>query len=122
MNKLGWLFKTVFDANRERSLNTIERRMGKLSEEHGELWEAYLNVTSANNGKNKTWHDVREEAIDSVIVALDVMATRLPIDEGKTDEEIEEEIVEVVNVKMEKWKKTKTCKTDAVSEDATDAN
>jgi len=114
MTDLGWFFNKVFVANRERNIGTLIRRIGKLSEENGELWEAYLNVTSLNNGKKKTWEDVREESIDLAIVALDVVATRLPIDEGKTDKEIQTEIVAVIEAKLKKWAISKTCKSDAI--------
>ena len=116
MTDLGWLYDKIFDANIERSTGTLIRRIGKLAEEYGELWEAYLNVTSLHNGKEKTWDDVREEGIDVAIVALDIVATRLPTDEGKTEEEMRQEIVEMVNKKLEKWKISNTAKKDAVSE------
>ena len=51
MNDLGWLYDQIFNANPERSTATLIRRIGKLAEEYGELWEAYLNTTSAHNGK-----------------------------------------------------------------------
>lgn len=116
MTELGWLYDQIFNANLERSTQTLIRRMGKLAEEYGELWEAFLNVTSLNNGKNKTWNDVREEGVDLAIVALDIVATRLPTDAGKTDEEMRAEIVAMVNKKLEKWAHTKTAQSDAVSE------
>lgn len=116
MTDLGWFYDRVVDANRERSTKTLIRRIGKLGEELGELWEAFLNVTSLTNGKNKTWEDVREEAVDLVIVGIDVLATRLPIDEGKSDEEIRAEIMNVIEEKLLKWQVSKTCKADAVSE------
>ncbi len=118
MSYLGWLYDVVVDANRERSFGTLWRRIAKLGEEYGEIWEAYLNVTSAQNGKGKTWEDVREELVDITIVAIDTLATRLPIDEGKTDEEIKDEIMAVLKKKLDKWEISKTCKTDAVSEDS----
>ena len=117
MTDLGWLYDKIFDANPERSIQTLIRRIGKLAEECGELWEAYLNVTSRHNGKNKTWDDVREESIDVAIVALDIVATRLPIDEGKTEEEMREELIDMINKKLEKWKISSAAKQDAVSEE-----
>lgn len=65
----------IRDANPERSRDTLSRRMFKLNEEFGEHAEAYLNVTSKNNGKGKTWDDVREEIADTLIVAVDVALT-----------------------------------------------
>ena len=116
MTDLGWFFDKVYDANRERTLRTLGRRFGKIGEENGEIWEAYLNVTSLNNGKDKTWENVREEMVDLAIVAIDVLATRLPIDHGKTDEEVQAEIMKIIEMKLAKWEVTKTCQTDAVSE------
>jgi NTP pyrophosphatase (non-canonical NTP hydrolase) len=115
MTDLGWFYDKINDANPNRRLGTLWRRMAKLAEEYGELWEAYLNVTSANNGKNKTWEDVREESIDVVIVAIDIAATRLPIDQGKSDEEVRKEIAKILLLKLAKWEKTNTAMTDAVS-------
>lgn len=117
MTDLGWFFNKVYDANLERTTKTLIRRIGKLAEEYGELWEAFLNVTSLHNGKNKSWRDVREEAIDLAIVSLDIVATRLPGDEGKTDEELCLEIIEIIETKLVKWDKTKIAKRDAVSEE-----
>ena len=117
MTNLGWLYDKIFEANTGRSMKTMIRRIGKLAEEYGELWEAYLNVTSLHNGKDKTWDDVREEAVDVAIVALDIVATRLPTDAGKNEEQVRQEIVDMVNKKLEKWKKTSTEKKDAVSEE-----
>lgn len=65
-------------ANDTREATNIGRRLIKLNEEIGEHAEAYLNASSTNNnGKNKTWDDVREEAADCVIVAVDVALTPL---------------------------------------------
>lgn len=114
MSELGWLYDKIFEANPGRNEQTLIRRIGKLAEEYGELWEAYLNVTSMNNGKNKTWDDVREEAVDVAIVALDIVATRLPTDEGKTEEEIRKEIADMLTKKLEKWRVSSTAKKDAV--------
>lgn len=115
--ELGWLYDQIFDANLKRSTRTLMRRAGKMGEEYGEFWEAFLNVTSLHNGKNKTWEDVREELVDMVIVSIDLVATRLPTDEGKTEEEMREEIITMVNKKLAKWKVSNTAKTDAVSEE-----
>jgi hypothetical protein len=48
-----------------------------MLEEIGELSQAYLNVSSVSNGKQKTWDDVREEVADCLIVALDIAWTRM---------------------------------------------
>jgi hypothetical protein len=62
----------VREANPDRNVANVHRRTLKLIEELGEVAQAWLNVTSASNGKHKTWHDVREEIADCLIVALDI--------------------------------------------------
>jgi hypothetical protein len=52
-----------------------KRRLMKMCEEVGELSEAILNVTCVVNYKKKTWADIREEAVDCLIVMLDVALT-----------------------------------------------
>lgn len=117
MDDLRQLYDVIDKANSGRSLQTLIRRAGKMGEEYGEFWEAFLNVTSLHNGKDKIWEDVREELADMVIVAIDLIATRLPIDHGKSEEEVQQEIIAMVNKKLGKWKKTLAAKTDAVSEE-----
>lgn len=65
-------------ANRGRFHSNLHRRTTKLIEELGELSQAWLNVTSSSNSKQKTWNDVREEIADCLIVALDIAWTPLP--------------------------------------------
>lgn len=74
--------KKIEEANPNRSESNLERRILKIGEELGELSEAYLNITSTLNEKNKTWNDVREEAIDILIIAADVALTVLETDPG----------------------------------------
>lgn len=81
------IIRMIRDANPERSPATLFRRMFKLTEEFGEHAEAYLNVTSKNNGKGKTWDDVREEIADSLIVAIDVALTPPIMDIGVNEVE-----------------------------------
>ena len=69
------IIPSIRDANLTRNADNIVRRLIKLQEELGEHAEAYLNVTSAGNGKGKTWNDVREESADLLIVAVDVALT-----------------------------------------------
>lgn len=69
-------------ANSNRSESNLERRILKIGEELGELSEAYLSITSTLNDRNKTWDDVREEAIDIMIIAADVALTVLETDPG----------------------------------------
>jgi NTP pyrophosphatase (non-canonical NTP hydrolase) len=115
---LGLLFDLVRDFDNDRTPVFMIRRIGKTTEELGELWQAFLDVTdikaSREDDKNlhrgpkgKGWVDVREEIADLVICALDLAATKLPIDEGKTREEIEAEVLEMVQLKLDKWAKSK---------------
>jgi NTP pyrophosphatase (non-canonical NTP hydrolase) len=78
MNHLATIEKIiglVDDANPERSITNLTRRVLKLIEELGETSEAFLGVTSANNHKNKKWDDVSEESADVLIVAIDIALT-----------------------------------------------
>ncbi len=91
------IIKLIYEANKgRRSLPNLHRRITKAGEELGELNEAYLYVTSISNSKNKTWEDVREEAVDVILMGVDLALTPLPIDHGKTPEEIEQEVVNMV--------------------------
>lgn len=69
------LVDEVKDINGERTFDNLERRYIKLMEEIGEVAEAYLNITSKNNFKLKSWSDVREEILDCFIVCLDIVLT-----------------------------------------------
>ena len=69
------IIPAIRDANLTRQSGNLGRRVIKLCEELGEHAEAYLNISSAGNGKGKTWDDVREEAADILIVAVDVALT-----------------------------------------------
>lgn len=93
------ILNAVDSSNPTRSKNNLSRRLIKLGEEFGELNEAYLNVTDGFNFKNKSWKDVREEAIDVAIIALDI-ALLEPDGEENTHEEIYKEI----DRKLTKWK------------------
>jgi hypothetical protein len=77
MSVLDEIAILVRDANPGRQATNIQRRTLKLIEELGEVAQAWLHVTSQSNGKGKTWNDVREEAADCLIVALDIGWTRL---------------------------------------------
>ena len=77
MTVLDQISQLVRDANPERNSSNLCRRSLKLVEEMGEVAEAFLGITSASNGKQKTWDDVREEVADCLIVALDIAWTRL---------------------------------------------
>lgn len=97
------VIEAVRVANLKRTHTNLIRRMLKVVEELGEASEAYLNVTSAANAKEKTYEDVREELIDTAIVTLDCALTRFPGEENRTDESIRAEIDELFVRKLAKW-------------------
>jgi len=99
------IFDIIYKANPRRSLDNLGRRMEKIMEELGEATAARLNVTSELNAKGSTWEDLREELLDVIIIATDCLYTPMPIDEGKTREEIEAEMFEEFKRKMAKWEK-----------------
>jgi hypothetical protein len=78
------IIESIRRANPERTHENLSRRILKIGEEVGEVDEAYLNVTSAGNGKGKTWNDVREELADVLIVCVDVALTVLPTESDNT--------------------------------------
>jgi len=73
--RLDHITRLVHDINPGRSRANLGRRALKLLEELGEVSEAWLNVTSGFNGKDKSWDDVREEVADCLVVALDIHLT-----------------------------------------------
>lgn len=77
LNKFRLIVSEVKEVGSARSSDNLERRLCKLYEELGELSEAYLGVTCPSNLKNKTIDDLREEAIDCMIVALDCALTQV---------------------------------------------
>ncbi len=100
----GDIINAIYEANPNRTHTNLVRRILKLSEEMGETAEAYLNVTSASNGKKKTWDDVREELADCVIVALDCAMTPMPDQEGITKDAIMAQFSDEITAKLAKWK------------------
>ncbi len=107
------LLYEIYSANPNRDVKTISRRIIKLQEEIGEVSEAYLYSTTENNTKGKTWDDVREEAIDTVIIGLDIALTCFPLDDDKSPAEIEEEVIKVFERKLNRWRKQLSEKEDA---------
>jgi hypothetical protein len=75
---MAGMIEMIRDANPGRNYKNLNRRLMKLFEELGEVSEAYLNVTSGFNGKNKTWDDIREEIVDVLIMTVDIALTPLP--------------------------------------------
>lgn len=93
----------VLRANPRRALLNLARRVIKLSEECGETSEAYLYASTEDSVKPITWIDLREEAIDTAIVGMDIALTRLPIDIDLTDAEIREAVDKMFQKKLDKW-------------------
>src|SRR6185437_5449114 len=77
MKDIETIIEHVAEANPDRNLANLNRRVIKLFEELGELSEAYLASTSSHSYKERTWNDVREEAADVLIVAIDIALTAL---------------------------------------------
>lgn len=92
----------IREANPNRDIKNIIKRALKLSEESGEVAEAVLSISSSTNGKNKTWDDVLEEAVDTAIVALDIALTQFP-GQTLTDEEKEQQVIDMFDKKLAKW-------------------
>lgn len=69
------IVREINEANPYRGPDCVRRRLLKVLEEVGEASEAYLSRTGRGNYKDKTWNDYREEAIDSLIVLIDVALT-----------------------------------------------
>jgi hypothetical protein len=103
------IIQLILEINARRTPDQLARRVIKLQEECGELAEAYLGVTSSYNRKHKTWPDIREEAIDTALVALDVALTPTPEEYAQNRdyldmyEEIRADIQRVVKRKLAKW-------------------
>lgn len=93
-----------------RTVENFPRRFMKATEELGELGEAFNSVTSPNNPKQKTWADVREEAVDLAIMAIDLAFTPLPPDREEyhvygLDYEValSENVLATFARKLDKW-------------------
>lgn len=92
----------------------LSRRVIKVGEESGEISEAFLSVTSESNSKNKTFEDVREEAVDTAIVALDIALTKFPGEEEMDDEQLYAAVENMIAKKLTKWRKKLKDKKDII--------
>lgn len=101
------VFRKILEANPERNYSSMSRRLIKVMEELGEASEAYLNITSSYNGKNKSVDDFREELVDCMVVIVDCLLTKLPGEEDMTSESIEANILEILDTKLAKWANNK---------------
>ena len=99
-------------ANNQRTMENFSRRLLKLGEEYGEANQAYLSVTSESNGKNKSWSDVREELIDTLVVTMDLLLHEFPDQAEFSDEQKTSDLEAILDTKLKKWsrkQKKKTC-------------
>ena len=108
------ILKNIQQINDERTMDTIHRRITKISEELGELSEAYLSASSKNNSKKKELEDIREEAIDVAIVAIDVALTPF-MDNEESPEKAMISVKEIFNEKLEKWTEQRKNKQDLIN-------
>lgn len=111
--------KRIHKINPARSRQNLGRRVIKLSEETGETSEAYLYATTVDSRKGITWDDIREEALDTAIVALDIAFTRMPTDKHRSSEEIELEVIDVIERKLAKWQRQLDSGQDATQREKT---
>lgn len=105
-NSAASIMGLVQAANIGRNHATLPRRFMKATEELGEASEAYLNVTSDVNGKNKSWDDVREELADLLIVALDLNLTAMPDQPNADPAFLIDQLAQRVSSKVDKWNKS----------------
>jgi NTP pyrophosphatase (non-canonical NTP hydrolase) len=99
------MFDKVWEANPTRTMEIMSRRMIKLGEEYGEACQAYLSVSSENNGKEKTWADVREELTDVLIVTLDLLCHQMPDEELASQDHKRHQVHQELDRKLKKWHK-----------------
>jgi len=88
-----------------RLIRNLSRRLIKLMEEVGELAQAYLMVSSRCNPKRKTWAQVREEALDAMIIAADIAMTPLPGENRSDLESVRARVEAIVERKIRKWRR-----------------
>ena len=104
------IIKAVYDAKVEKNkenlgTSRLMRRVIKLSEEVGEVAEAALGVTAddGENYKEKTYDDLREEIVDTLIVGMDLVLSIFPDEEDMTYEQIIENRSKIFERKIDKW-------------------
>lgn len=105
------IIKKIYDAKIQKGKLEIKksrmiRRALKLSEESGEVSEAVLGVTGKEeeNYKNKSYDDVREELVDSIIVAVDFLYSTFPDEKDDLSfEDVSKLREDIFNKKIDKW-------------------
>ncbi|WP_417694383.1 MazG-like family protein [Roseibium sp.] len=88
-----------------KDTKTLQERALKLCEEAGEVAQAVLSATGAPGSTYKKLElvDVREEAVDTMIVALAVLAQA-----SDSDEMFQAELTRLLSLKVGKWQETLT--------------
>lgn len=95
------VLEKIRNAFPQRNFDNIHRRILKLTEETGEVAEAYLYSTSSHNKKNKSFMDIREEAVDAAIVAMCIAMTPHPTQEDS--DMAYKNMLEMFDNKISKW-------------------
>lgn len=88
----------TFDISKLEKKSMVERAL-KLSEECGEVAEAVLSEQQACgcSYKNKSKHDIAEECVDVIIIALSIIES--------AGYEIEGDLIELYKSKLDKWER-----------------
>lgn len=108
-NIFSEVIKKIYETRLDRDVFNVDDRVMKLCEESGEAIGALLSIRN-NSYKNLTYKDLREEIIDTWIVATDAMLTALPDEEGLDQDEINKHIIQIMEKKIEKWRKNSSVK------------
>lgn len=109
------IFNKIFEAKLSKNKNKtgmserkLLRRTIKLAEESGEVSKAVFGITSEINPKNLSYNDVREELVDTIIVAVDMLFTTYPDEsQDQTFEDLMSNREAIFNEKIDKWLKDK---------------
>lgn len=108
-NIFSEVIKKIYETRLDRDVFNVDDRVMKLCEESGEAIGALLSIRN-NSYKNLTYKDLREEIIDTWIVATDAMLTALPEEEGLDQDGINKHIIQIMEKKIEKWRKNSSVK------------
>lgn len=109
------IFSKIFEAKLSKNKNKtgmserkLLRRTVKLGEESGEVFKAVFGITSEINPKNLSYDDLREELVDTIIVAADMLFTTYPDEiQDQSFEELLESRSAIFDNKIDKWLKDK---------------
>lgn len=115
MNNIVGQIESIADHRSDVALLT-DRRIIKLSEEVGELSQAYLSLTSSQNRKNMTTEDVLEEAVDCFLVSLDIAlrAAKWHRAQKEVYRPAREILDDMIQRKLSKWQASVLAKNDSL--------